>query len=174
MARAPLVLFVLAAGGCQTFVGIDDVAGHLPHVDGEYLIGLKRVRADGVTTDTIRLRGTATLDPDTRTLALALAQLAAADGAVVSENAISGLEFPDDATEVDFQLSIEIRPTATEPATDAGDSQVNATMRMRLEGDYALCAVPVGGGLPTIGSILVESATATPPKEQFSTECDGL
>lgn len=173
MVRSPLVLALLVAGGCQTFIGIDDVAGHLPHVDGEYLFGLKRSR--GGMDDTIRLRGTATLDPDTRTLALALDQLSATDGSKVSENAISGLVFPDDGTEVDFTLSIEIRPAATVPPTDPADSLVSAPMRMRLEGDYALCAVPTGAGpLPSIGSVLVEAATPTPAIGVFDTGCDDL
>ncbi len=167
------VVMSVALGGCQTFVGIDDVSGHLPYVDGEYLIGLQRREADG-DMPVIRLRGTATLDPDTRTLSLALSQLAATTGATVSENGISNLVFADDATAVEFDLSIEIRPEATEPPTAGGDSTVSARMRMKLEGDYALCAEPVTGALPKLGSVLIAPGTPTPPLAEFDPDCDGL
>lgn len=171
--RSSLVAVAVAAGGCQGFVGIDDVAGHLPHVDGTYLIGLKRHQADG-TDVTIRFRGTAALDVDARSLTVSLSQLAAATGAPVSENAISGLVFPDDATAVEFDLSMAIRPEATEPPTGGVDATVSARMRFRLEGDYALCAEPTTGTLPTIGSILVDPTEPTPPVTAFDTACDGL
>ena len=89
------VVTSVALGGCQTFVGIDDVAGHLPYVDGEYLIGLQRLEADG-DMPVIRLRGTATLDPDTRALALSLSQLSATTGATVQENGIADLVFAEE------------------------------------------------------------------------------
>jgi hypothetical protein len=47
-------------------------------------------------------------------------------------------------------------------------------MRMTLEGDYAICAAPVGGGLPSIGSILVAPGDPTPPLADFNATCDGL
>ena len=57
----------------------------------------------------------------------------------------------------------------------AGDELVSAPMRMRLEGDYALCAEPTGAGpLPSFGSVLVDAATPTPPLTEFDTDCDGL
>lgn len=167
------VVTSVALGGCQTFVGIDDVAGHLPHVDGEYLIGLQRRQADGAMP-VIRLRGTAALDLDTRSLTLALEQLSATTGGTVSENAISNLVFADDATAVEFDLSIEIRPEATEPPTAAVDSTVSARMRMKLEGDYAICAEPVTGALPKLGSVLISPGEATPPVGEFDADCDGL
>ena len=160
----------LAAGGCQTFVGIDDVSGHLPHVDGEYLIGLERMSAGG--PQKIRLRGTASIVD--RTLTMSLNQLSATTGAMLSENAIDDVVFPEGATAVDFQLSIEIRPDATDPATPAADSQVSASMRMFLEGDYAICAKPTTGTLPTIGSIVVDTADPTPALAQFDVACDDL
>ncbi|MBK7077997.1 MAG: hypothetical protein IPH44_37605 [Myxococcales bacterium] len=168
-----LLVTSLALGGCQTFVGIDDVAGHLPYVDGEYLIGLQRREADG-DMPIIRLRGTATLDPDTRTLALSLSQLSATTGATVSENGISDLVFADDATAVEFDLSIEIRPEATEPPTAGVDSTVSARMRVKLEGDYAICAESVAGGLPKLGSVLIAPGEATPALAEFDADCDGL
>jgi hypothetical protein len=168
-----LLVTSLALGGCQTFVGIDDVAGHLPYVDGEYLIGLQRLEADG-DMPVIRLRGTATLDPDTRALSLSLSQLSATTGATVQENGIADLVFAEDATAVEFDLSIEIRPEATEPPTAAVDSTVSARMRIKLEGDYAICAEPVTGMLPKLGSVLIPPGTATPAVTEFDADCDGL
>jgi hypothetical protein len=174
MIRCLLVVSLVAVTGCQTFVGIDDVSGHLPYVDGEYLIGIKRVRADNTTMDNIRLRGNAVLNADTRSLTLSLRQLSATNGSVVAENEIAGLVFPDDASTVEFDLSVALQDAAlTTPATGA-DASVGARMRLRLEGDYAVCAVPVTGALPTIGSILVTTATVTPLEAKFSYTCDEL
>lgn len=173
MVRIALAAVLLAASGCQSLIGIDDVSTHLPYVDGEYLIGLDR-GGTGTSPKQIRLRGTASLDPDTRRLELALSQLSAANGSVLAENAISNLVFPEGATSVDFDLSLEIRPAATEPATTAAESQVSARMRMTLEGDFALCAESIDGTGPSIGSILVDSETPTPALATFSYACDDL
>lgn len=173
MVRTALVAVLIAASGCQSFIGIDDVSTHLPYVDGEYLIGLDR-HGSSASPHQIRLRGTASLDVEARRLELALSQLSASTGSVLAENAISNLVFPEGATEVQFDLSLEIRGAATEPATPTADSQVSARMRMKLEGDFALCADSVDGTGPTIGSILVDSETATPPLGDFSYTCDEL
>jgi hypothetical protein len=173
---AAAALSVLLAGGCQTFIGIDDVQGHLPRLDGDYLVGLKRLRADGTTTDTIRLVGTGRLDPSTRELRLSLSMLNVA-GDTVSENAITGLVFPDDASTVDFDLSIAVPPEAVmNPSTNAADANVMARMTLRAEGDYAFCALPVAGGamVPSIGSILTTPGATVPEVDMFDTGCDDL
>ncbi|MBP8806185.1 MAG: hypothetical protein KBG48_20655 [Kofleriaceae bacterium] len=165
---------VVAATGCQTFVGIEDVDGHLPYVDAEYLIGLKRARADGSGDDVIRLRGTATLDPDRRALTLSLNQLSFTTGQSVAENAIAGVVFADGPS-AEFDLSLTIQPGAVEGTLAPADATVSARMRMTLEGDFAICATPVSGGaLPSIGSIVVDPATATPTGDRFDTACDDL
>jgi|GEM_PF-3215263 len=179
MSRVPLAAAALAAvtvlGGCQTFIGIEDVEGHLPRLDGDYLVGLQRTRADGTTIDQLRLVGTARLDPDTRELRLALNMLNATTGATVSENAINGLVFPEDADEVGFELSIGVQDSAVvTPLTDAADDLVTAPMVLRAEGDYAFCATATGGPSTSIGSILIAPGTATPEVDRFNFVCDGL
>ncbi len=171
--RIALVAVLVAASGCQSLIGIDDVSTHLPYVDGEYLIGLDR-GGSAASPHQIRLRGTASLDVETRRLELALSQLSATGGTVLAENAISNLVFPEGATAVEFDLSIEIRAAATEPPTPVAESQVSARMRMTLEGDFALCAESTTAGGPTIGSILVDSETPTPTLDKFSYTCDDL
>src|SRR5262245_23328328 len=104
MSRVALAAVVLASG-CQTFIGIEDVEGHLPRLDGDYLVGLKRRRVDG-TIDVVRFTGAARLDPDTRELRLpSLDQLAEPAGTVAAENSIVGVVFDDGATEATFELS---------------------------------------------------------------------
>ncbi|MEZ4402457.1 MAG: hypothetical protein R3B06_20710 [Kofleriaceae bacterium] len=174
MFRVGALLGLVVATGCQGFVGIDDVAGHLPLVDGEYLIGLRRTRESGAV-ETIRLRGTATLDRGARTLSLSLSQLAFDDGRPLSENAIGGITFPIDEASAPFDLSIAIRPEAVDQTTapSPADATVTGQMVMRLEGDYALCAPLVSGDTSTsIGSIVVDHATPTPPDTSFDTDCD--
>ena len=170
--RIALVAVLVAASGCQSLIGIDDVSTHLPYVDGEYLIGLDR-GGSAASPHQIRLRGTASLDVDTRRLELALSQLSTT-GTVLAENAISNLVFPEGATSVEFDLSIAIRSAATEPPTPMEESLVSARMRMTLEGDFALCAEAIAADGPTIGSILVDSETPTPALDKFSYTCDGL
>jgi hypothetical protein len=165
----------LLLGACQTFIGIDDVQGHLPRLDGDYLVGLQRKRVDQ-TVDTIRLVGNARLDAN-RALNLSLNMLSATTGATVSENSISGLVFPEDASEVEFDLSIQVRPEAvTMPITNPADNTVSARMILRAEGDYAFCAVPKTTGelLPSMGSILVSGGGPPPEVDMFDTVCDGL
>lgn len=176
LAAAVALAGVTALGGCQTFIGIEDVEGHLPRLDGDYLVGLKRTRADATTVDDIRLVGTARLDPQTRELRLSLNMLAAADGTVVSENGITGLVFPDDATAVAFDLSIQIRPEAVNTTiSNPLDAKVEARMVMHAEGDYAFCAVPeTGAAMPSIGSILVAGGGPPPEVDMFDFVCDGL
>ena len=180
MRRLPIAALAAAlcgAAGCQTFIGIEDPEGHLPRLDGDYLVGLKRLRADGSTEDIIRLAGTARLDPDTRELRIQMNQLAEPGGAVVAENAITGVIFDVDATEATFEMSIAIDDRAiTAPSSDPADDRVAATMVMRAEGDYAFCAVPsdTTASLPSIGSILIAPGTPAPPRDEFDTACDDL
>ena len=178
MSRVSFVAAAVAVtilGGCQTFIGIEDVEGHLPHLDGDYLVGLTRTRADGTTVDNIRLIGTATLDPETRQLLLSLSMLSAADGAVVSETTIIGT-FPEDASEGPFDLSITIRSEAVNTTiSNPLDAEVEARMIMRAEGDYAFCAVPEAGTpKPSIGSILVAGGGPPPEVDMFDFVCDDL
>jgi hypothetical protein len=96
---------------------------------------------------------------------------------MVSENAIRGVTFPEDASAAEFDLSIEIRPQAVlTPLTDPADNLVAARMVMRAEGDYAFCAVPKDSAetLPSIGSILITDETLTPEVDMFDTVCDDL
>lgn len=179
MLRAALLCATLAAaGGCQTFIGIEDVQGHLPEMDGDYLVGLHRVRADR-TVERLRLVGSARLDPASRELDISLTMRSATNGAVVSENAISDLVFPEDSVEVEFDLSINVRDEAVlTPMTDEADRLVAARMRMRLEGDFSFCATAIGGDpafAPSIGSILVATEPSTVPESDlFDVQCNDL
>jgi hypothetical protein len=47
-------------------------------------------------------------------------------------------------------------------------------MRIKLEGDYAICAESVAGGLPKLGSVLIAPGEATPALAEFDADCDGL
>lgn len=177
MRALSLCVLALGLGGCQTFIGIEDVQGHLPEMDGEYLVGLHRVRADD-SVERIRLVGSARLDVDARELDISLTQRSATDGSIVSENAINDLVFPEDSNEVEFDLSITIRDEAVEvPMTDPADRLVAARMVMRLEGDFAFCAEAVGdpASAPAIGSILVAPVPSPiPEKDMFDVLCDDL
>lgn len=169
MSRALALPLAVLVTGCQTFVGIEDVEGHLPYVEGEYLIGIKRARAAG-GEDILRLRGTATID-DNRSLTMSLDQLAFTTGSGISENTISGIVFPDGATTTEFDLNLTIQDGAVQDF-DASDATISARMRLTLETDFSICAEPVSGTLPSLGSVLIDTETATPTIDKFDVGCD--
>jgi len=170
-------LALLAAPGCQTFVGIEEAAAHLPRLDGSYLIAIDRVRVDGTTHDTIRMRGTAVLDVDTRSLELQVGILpATGSGGPLSETSISDIVFPDDSDETDLEinLSIPAMAIAATPAPDPADLSFRANVRFIAEADYAFCAKPATATpqpvVPTIGPLLVDDLTMLPPTADVT--CD--
>ena len=116
-AHGLVVATVLAGTGCQTFVGIDDAAQHLPRLDGNYLVAIDRARAapNNTVRDTIRMQGSATLDVDARTLDLSLNILPFGGGSPISETTINDIVFPDDSDEVEFVLDLTIPAGAINP-----------------------------------------------------------
>ncbi len=174
-AHGLVVATVLAGTGCQTFVGIDDAAQHLPRLDGNYLVAIDRARAapNSTVRDTIRMQGSATLDVDARTLDLSLNILPFGGGSPISETTINDIVFPDDSDEVAFVLDLTIpagaiNPTPTPSMTDL---RINVPVIVIAEADYAFCAKPEQpASLPTLGSILVDGFTTLPATPDV--DCD--
>lgn len=160
--RTGLLLILAATTGCATFVGIEDAEQHLPRLDGDYLIAIERVRAD-TTRDVIRMRGTATLDPDTRTLDLSVGILPLTGTTALSETSISGIEFPADSDEVEYTLNLTIPAgaIAATPVPTQADFQINTPVRMIAEADYSFCAKRISNDV-TLGSVLVADFATLP------------
>lgn len=174
--RAALAAAALLAGGCQTFIGIEDVQSHLPRIEGDYLLGLQRARSSDNSMEKIRMIGSVELDADAREFDLSFSILATDADTVLSENSLTNLVFPDGASEVEFDLSIAIPMGAEErPITDVDDRNVDARMVLRLEGDYAFCAEQIEPLPPTtsIGSILLAPGGAH-PAGAYDVDCDDL
>lgn len=173
VARCVAALALVATGaGCQTFVGIEDAEAHLPRLDGDYLVAITRLRADG-TPDIIRLRGTASLDLATRTLAFTGNMLAFASNTAVSETSITDIEFPTDGDEVEVVLNLAIRPEAIAATPPPAPADLNLTVPVRFiaEADYAFCAKAVAGQpAVTLGSLLVDDLAQLPAPPD--TDCD--
>jgi hypothetical protein len=162
--------------GCQTFIGIDDAQQHLPRLDGKYVVGIERARpSNPATIDVIRMQGTATLDPDTRSLTLAMSILPFGGGTQLSETTFNGIDFPDDSDEVEYLIQFTVPAGALNPnpAPTAADSQFNSMVRFIAEADYSFCAKTLSAPpetLPQLGSLFVESFTSTPAMTDSS--CD--
>jgi len=164
-ARTALALAAaLGATGCQTFIGLEDAEGHLPRLDGSYLIAIERLRANGMTRDILRLRGTARLDVDARSLDLSLSLLRFDDGTPFTETAITDITFDDDRLDTEFMLNMAVPDAAVAPGQDAADQTLTAAVVFIAEDDYSFCARPLTGELPTVGSVLLATpgGTATP------------
>lgn len=175
--RLLLASLGLLAGtaGCQTFIGIEDAQQHLPRLEGRYLVAIERERPSSAgKIDQIKLQGTAALDVETRTLDLSLSILPFGGGTPLSETTIGGIEFPDDADEVEYVINISIPAGALDPnpMPQASDFQVNERVRVIAEADYSFCAKPADapGVIPQMGSIFVEDFTSLPPMADSS--CD--
>lgn len=179
MLRASLAAAaVLFAGGCQNLIGIDDVESHLPRLDGEYLVGLERVRADGTTHDTLRFLGTTRLDDGKRELRLTLTLLEVG-GAPAAEPFVFMLSFPEASTTAVLAMDFGIPSDAVATAiTNSADGNLRADFTLRAEGDYAFCAEPTDGNamFPSIGSKLRADASSPVPADpsMFDTDCDDL
>jgi hypothetical protein len=170
----PLLLLLLAAGsGCATFVGIEDAEQHLPRLDGEYIIAIDRVRANGTTRDTILMRGTATLDADARSLDLSVGILAHDGmGAVLTETSIQDIAFPADSDEVEYTINLSIPTMGLDPATSPmpDDFSINTPVRFIAEAEYSFCAKRLDGEREvTLGSRLVANLSMLPPPD---VDCD--
>lgn len=164
----------LGASGCQTFIGLEDVNGHLPRLDGDYLIAINRLRADDVTEDEILLRGTAELDPDTRSLDLSLSVLRFDDHTPASETGITDIVFEAGGTEGVFMLNIGIPTEAMSavPPPDPDDESLAAMVVFEAEDDYSFCARPANGSYPTIGTVLLESSDGPLPTPDADCDVD--
>jgi hypothetical protein len=164
--RTALLLMLTAGTGCATFVGIEDAEQHLPRLDGDYIIAIDRVRADATTRDTIRMRGSATLDIDSRTLDLSVGILPfSGTGGALSETSITDIEFPDDADEVEYTINLAIpaEAIATTPTPSPADLAINTPVRFIAEDDYSFCAKRLDGEADvTLGSVLVADLANLP------------
>ncbi len=162
-ASAVALVALLAGAGCQTFIGIEDANQHLPRLDGNYLVGLERTRADNTTRDVIRMQGTATLDVDNRLLDLSL-NILSTTGAPITETSISDIAFADDLDEAEFTLNLAVPAgaIAASPPPAPADLNINVPVRFIAEADYSFCAKPTSAQVVTIGSVLVETFTALP------------
>jgi hypothetical protein len=163
------------AGGCQTFIGIDDVNGHLPRLDGMYLLGIHRVRTADATDDIVRLRTTAILDREARTLDLSFDILGFGSDTVVGEGSITGIEFPADdaATTFAFNVQVPAAAVAAPPPTGADQTIDVAEMLLTAEAEYSFCAHPADGAEnPTFGTVLVAPGAPLPSGPSVDTTCD--
>lgn len=164
-----VIPLLLVCAGCQAFVGIEDAQQHLPRLDGNYLAAVARPRPSSpATIDVVRMTGTATLDPETRTLDLSMSILPFGGGTPLSETAINDIAFPDDNDEAEYELRISIPMGALNPTPPPnegeGDLQFNADVIVIAEDDFAFCARPPDAAqdMPSMGSILVENFTMLP------------
>lgn len=163
--RVALSLLLVAGSGCATFVGIEDPQQHLPRMDGDYLVSIERVRLDGVTRDVIRMRGTGTLDPETRTLDLSVGILPLTGTTALSETTINDITFPDDNDEVEYTINLSIPAGAINatPSPAQDDFTINTPVRVIAEADYGFCAKRLDGEREvTMGSVLVADFAALP------------
>ena len=160
-----------SATGCATFIDLEDAEGHLPRLDGNYLIAIDRLRADGMVRDFIKLRGTARLDLDTRTLDLSLSLLRADNGAPFTETSITDIAFAGDGIEAPFTLNIAIPDAAVTTPQLQADQTLNAPVMFYAEDDYSFCARPTGVGAttPTLGTVLLAAPGDSPPADA---DCD--
>ena len=127
--RAALFMLLVAGSGCATFVGIEDPQQHLPRLDGQYLVSIERVRVDNVTRDVIRMRGTGTLDPETRTLDLSVGILRLTGDTALSETTINDISFPDDNDEVEYTINLSIPDGAINAHPAAGRRTTSRSTR---------------------------------------------
>ncbi len=164
----------VAASGCASLVEIEDAQQHLPRLDGTYLVAIARDRPNppGGAPDVVRLRGEASLDPETRTFTFSAAILQPLPGTgILSETSISNVVFPDDSDEVEVTLVLSIPDGAVEPPPVSGDSTINTPVRFIAEADYSFCAKPVPGErVVTLGSYLIPEPSALPMDND--TSCD--
>lgn len=165
--RAALLLLLAAGSGCATFVGIEDAEQHLPRLDGEYVIAIDRLRADGTTRDTILMRGTAALDVDARTLDLAVGILRHdGTGAALTETSIQDITFPADGDEVEYTINLSLPGDAfdpLEPPPMPADLAINTPVRFIAEAEYSFCAKRLDGEAEvTLGSRLVANLSMLP------------
>jgi hypothetical protein len=168
--RAALCLFLAAGSGCATFVGVEDAAFHLPRLDGDYLVSIDRLRADGTTRDMIVMRGQAHLDVDTRILDLSVGILPSGGGTALSETSITDIEFPADTDEVLYTINLSIPrgalPPAPAPEPASDDLTINTPVRFIAEDDYSFCAKKVDQGRDvTLGSVLVPDLANLPASD---------
>ena len=178
MSRAAVLvgLLALAAAGCQTFIGVEDVNAHLPRLDGTYLMTISRTRSGGAE-DRIRLRTIATLDHSTRTLDLEYSMLDfdAVDETPVAEGSISDLEFPADSATMTFSLNLQIPEDAVAaPAPTGPDASVVAEMVLHAQAEYSFCAKPADTTQPkpTFGTILLPPGTPITNASTVDISCD--
>ena len=165
-----------ASAGCQTFIGVEDVSGHLPRLDGTYLLAIHRVRTQVTGEDVIRLRCLAALDTDTRTLDLSFAILTFRSDAPAAEGSISGVEFPPDATTASFAFNLQIPSDAVDaPAPTGTDTLIDVPdMLLRAEAEYSFCGRPATTAQtsPTFGTVMVAAGGPLPTGDRVDTDCD--
>ena len=128
----------VGAGGCQTFIGVEDVNAHLPRLDGTYLLAIRRTRvADGVD-DVIQARALATLDAESRTLDISFAVLEFNNTDVpAAEGSITGVEFPATGAATIFPFNLQIPSAAVRPPALTGPDQVIDVPEMLLRAEAA-------------------------------------
>jgi len=163
-------VLAVAASGCAGLVEIEDAQQHLPRLNGTYLVAISRNRIDANPPDVVRMRGTASLDPETRTFGFS-ARILMPDNTLSSETSISNVVFPDDSDEVEFTLVISIPTGAVVPPPAASDDTINTPVRFIAEADYSFCAKAVEGErVVTMGSFLIPSLEMLPPTND--PDCD--
>ena len=166
----------VGAGGCQTFIGVEDVNAHLPRLDGTYLLAIRRTRrADGVD-DVIQARALVSLDPESRTLDVSFVILGFNSDTAVAEGSITGIEFPPTGAETVFAFNLQIPSGAVRPPALSGPDQVIDVpeMLLRAEAAYSFCARPddTEVAMPTFGTVLVAPGAALPTGDRVDTSCD--
>lgn len=171
MLRAVALALSLAAAGCQTFIGVEDVQEHLPRLDGTYALSIHWVR-DGAT-DTIRTRALATFDVENRTLDLALVILKAGSNDIAAEGAITGVVFPDDDSTATFAFGMNVPDSAV--ANPTATKSINVPeMLLRAEAEYSFCGKggPASPGAPSFGTILLAPGAPVPALADVDSDCD--
>ena len=180
MTRAAVLVGVLAtlAGGCQAFIGVEDVEAHLPRLDGSYLLVIKRERQEVDLDDLIRLRAMASLDVSTRTLDISYVMLGFSDDTAVAEGSISGIEFPTDSAVATFALQLQVPERAVQAPPPTGPDQAIsvADMLLRAEAEYSFCARPADAArtMPTFGTVLLAAGQPLPTGASMDVDCDEL
>ncbi len=171
-----LAASAVASAGCQTFIGVEDVSGHLPRLDGTYLLAIHRMRTQVTGEDVIRMRCLATLDPDTRTLDLSFVILKFGTDAPAAEGSITGVEFPPDATSASFAFNVQVPSTAVDaPAPTGADTQIDVPdMLLKAEAEYSFCGRPATTAqtTPTFGTVMVAAGAPLPTGARVDTNCD--
>jgi hypothetical protein len=162
--------------GCQTFIGVEDVNGHLPRLDGMYLLAIQRVRVNGGATDVIRLKAMAALDAEARTLDVSFLVLDFDSDATVAEGSLTGIEFPADSAVASFPFTLQVPSDAVDPdnAPTDDDRMIDvADMLLRAEAEYSFCAHPSGQQTsPSFGTVLIATGAPLPTGADIDTDCD--